>query len=131
MFVPWKRQESLITYCHLINPIWSEEGRGAFKAYPPPKLCPHVFNFSATLFCFGYYFSPKIVSHYVAIWGVSKYIVDVILIIFREFKVQLGSSYEGQLNHMAEPIPHPVPSSYALMTLIITPLRTDGLRRTD
>ena len=43
-----------------LNPIRSGGG-GALKAPPPPQfVCPHAFNFGATLLCVGD-FSQKIV----------------------------------------------------------------------
>ena len=77
-------------------------GGEALKAAPPPPLifCPHAFNFGATLLCVGD-FSKKnsltscgektflIGGHDLAVRGVSKYKVDMIFIIFREFNTML------------------------------------------
>ena len=73
-----------------VNPIRSGGG-GALKA-PPPIFCSHAFNFGAALLCVGD-FSQKIVflmgGHDLAVRGVSKYKVDMIFIIFREFNTML------------------------------------------
>ena len=77
----------------MFNPI-----RSGGKA-PPLIFCPHAFNFGATLLCVGD-FSPKnsltpcgkkilIGGHNLAVRGVSKYKVDMIFIIFREFNTML------------------------------------------
>ena len=75
-----------------LNPIRSG-GVGGFKISPPPPIiCPHAFNFGATLLCVGD-FSQKIVQHSVAkkiliggqslaARGVSKFKVDMIFILF-------------------------------------------------
>ena len=72
----------------------------ALKAPPPPIFCPHAFNFGTTLLCVGDV-SPKksltpcgktnflIVGYDLAVTGVSKYKVDMIFIIFREFNTML------------------------------------------
>ena len=58
--------------------------------------------------------------------------VDSMYMTTEGIEVQLCPRYEGKLNSMAESTsPHPVLSPYALTTLIITPQRTDGLKRTS
>ena len=74
--------------------LYDPGGGGGFKSPPPPIFCPHAFNFGATLLCDGD-FSPKsenfflIGGHDLAVRGVSKYKVDMIFIIFREFNTML------------------------------------------
>ena len=61
-----------------------------------PIFCSHAFNFGAVLLCVGD-FSQKIMwqkkiligGHDLAVRGVSKYKVDMIFIIFREFNTML------------------------------------------
>ena len=73
-----------------------DPGGAALKAPPPPIFCSHAFNFGAALLCVGD-FSQKIVGkkkilmggHDLAVRGVSKYKVDMIFIIFREFNTML------------------------------------------
>ena len=77
-----------------------DPGGGALKAPPPPIFCSHAFNFGAALLCVGD-FSPKnsltpcgekkilIGGHDLAVRGVSKYKVDMIFVIFREFNTML------------------------------------------
>ena len=78
-----------------------DPGGGGFKSpAPPPIFCSHAFNFGAALLCAGD-FSPKnsltpcgeknflIGGHDLAVRGVSKYRVDMIFIIFREFNTML------------------------------------------
>ena len=90
---------SLFFEPYLINPIRS--GGGSFKSPPPPQIfCPYAFNFGAILLCVGD-FSPKnsfntvwqkkilIRGHDLAVRGVSKYKVDMIFVIFREFNMRL------------------------------------------
>ena len=68
----------------------------ALKAPPPtPNFCPQAFNFGATLLCVGD-FSKKIVwqkkligDQDLAERGLSKFKVDMIFIIFREFNMML------------------------------------------
>ena len=84
-------------YQFYINPIRS--GGGALKA-PIPIFCPHAFNFRVTLLCFLGLF-PKnsltscgikkilIGGYNLAVRGVSKFKVDMIFIIFREFNTML------------------------------------------
>ena len=86
-----------IYFFYVFNPTRS---RGALKAPLPPIFCPHAFNFGATLLCVGD-FSPKIFftaygekkiligGHDLAVRGVSKYKIDMIFIIFREFNTML------------------------------------------
>ena len=83
-----------------INPIRSGVGEG-FKSPPPPLIfCQHAFNFGATILCVVD-FSPKnsltlcgenfflIGGHDLGVRGVSKYKVDMIFVIFREFNTML------------------------------------------
>ena len=85
------------TFNKNFNPIRSGGG-GGFKS-ASPIFCSHAFNFEATLLCVGD-LSQKIVSHRMAknfligghdlaVRGVSKYKVDMIFIIFREFNTML------------------------------------------
>ena len=82
-----------------LNPIRSVWGGGGGFKSPPPIFCSHAFNFGATLLCVGD-FSPKIVGiggHKIMtpnpsknfVRGVSKYKVDMIFVIFREFNTML------------------------------------------
>ena len=65
-----------------------DPGGGGFKnPHPPPIFCSHAFNIGAALLCVGD-FSQKI-NHDLAVRGVSKYKVDMIFIIFREFNTML------------------------------------------
>ena len=84
---------------NVLLPYTIRGGGGALKAPSPPIFCPHAFNFGAALLCVGD-FSQKIVYHRVAkfffigghdlaVRGVSKYKVDMIFIIFREFNTML------------------------------------------
>ena len=80
------------------NPIRS--GGGALKAPPSTIFCHHAFNSGSTLLCVGD-FSKKnsltpcgeifflLGGHDLAVRGVSKYKVDMIFIIFREFNTML------------------------------------------
>ena len=72
----------------------------ALKAPPPPIFCPHAFNFGTTLLCVGDVSQKKsltpcgktnflIVGYDLAVTEVSKYKVDMIFIIFREFNTML------------------------------------------
>ena len=82
-----------------LNPTRS--GGGTLKAPPPPPIfCPHAFNFVATLLCVREYSQKNnltpcgekkilIGGHDLAVRGVSKYKVDMIFIIFREFNTML------------------------------------------
>ena len=77
-----------------------DPGGGGFKSPPPPIFCSHAFNFGAALLCVGD-FSQKnsltpcgpnkflIGVHDLAVRGVSKYKVDMIFVIFREFNTML------------------------------------------
>ena len=79
-----------------------DPGGGGFKSPPPPLrfFYSHTFNFGAALLCVGD-FSPKnsltscgkkkflMGGHDLAVRGVSKYKVDMIFIIFREFNTML------------------------------------------
>ena len=47
--------------------------------------------------------------------------IDSMYMTTEGMEVQICPRYEGQLNHMAEFTPPPVPSPYTLTTLIITP----------
>ena len=80
------------------NPIRSGGG-GALKAPPLPIFCSHAFNFGTALLCVGD-FSQKVTpcdeknfligDHDFAVRpGVSKYKVDMIFVIIREFKTML------------------------------------------
>ena len=79
-----------------LNPIRSG---GALKA-PPPIFCSHAFNFGAALLCVGDFSQKNSLTpcgekrflmggHDLAVKGVSKYKVDMIFIIFREFNTML------------------------------------------
>ena len=76
-----------------VNPIRS--GWAALKApLPPPIFCPHAFSFGAILLCVGD-FSQKqflIGGHDLAVRRVSKYIVDMIFIIFSSIQHDVVNS---------------------------------------
>ena len=64
--------------------------------------------------------------------GFGVYVFGSMYMTTESMKVQPCTRYEGQLNHMAESTPPPPPSGPfpRITTLIITPQRTDGLKRT-
>ena len=98
------RYRLLVVSCKVIllhiNPIRSGGGFKSAPPPPPPIFCSHAFNFGAALLCVGD-FSQKnsltpcgekkflMVGHDLAVMGVSKYKVDMIFIIFREFNTML------------------------------------------
>ena len=78
-----------------------DPGGGGFKSPPPPPIfCSHAFNFGAALLCVGDISQKNrlapcgekiflIGGHDLAVRGVSKYKVDMIFVIFREFNKML------------------------------------------
>ena len=82
------------------NPIRSRVGGGGFNSPHPPIFCSHAFNFGAALLCVGDFSQENsltlcgeknflIGGHDLAERGVSKYKVDMIFVIFREFNTML------------------------------------------